>query len=169
MFINISFQSFHKYLVEQLLSMHTDVLASVVSLRKTVKELSAKTDKTVSFPSWTLTLDAQGLSFIDFFHNIPEWGPDLYLPLTPDVSKFQNEIFLSEFQLEHRHKGVDSYLSVAEQMQKSESEFSLDFYTKMGLRNSQIEESAKSDELATQEYVKVTIELVFTLKTNLEI
>ena len=35
------------FLVEQLLAMHTDVLASVNNLRKTVKELSAKTDKTV--------------------------------------------------------------------------------------------------------------------------
>ena len=30
-----------------MLVMHTDVLSSIVSLRKTVKELSAKTDKTV--------------------------------------------------------------------------------------------------------------------------
>jgi hypothetical protein len=35
------------FLVEQLLAMHTDVLASVNNLRKTVKELSTKTDKTV--------------------------------------------------------------------------------------------------------------------------
>ena len=44
----IFFQSFHKFLVEQLLVMHTDVLASIVNLRKTIKELSAKTDKTVT-------------------------------------------------------------------------------------------------------------------------
>ncbi len=50
-------------------------------------------------------------------------------------------------------------------MEKSESEFQIDFYTKMGLRNSQIEESAKSDELATQEYVKVK----FKLKTHFKV
>jgi membrane-associated HD superfamily phosphohydrolase len=50
---------------------------------------------------------------------------------------------------------VDSYLGVAEQMQKSDSEFQIDFYTKMGLRNRQIEENVKKDEQATDEYVKV--------------
>jgi hypothetical protein len=50
-------------------------------------------------------------------------------------------------------------------MEKSESEFQIDFYTKMGLRNSQIEESAKNDELATQEYVKVK----FKLKTHFKV
>jgi hypothetical protein len=48
-------------------------------------------------------------------------------------------------------------------MEKSESEFQIDFYTKMGLRNSQIEESAKSDELATQEYVKVNFKPILPL------
>jgi hypothetical protein len=59
------------------------------------------------------------------------------------------------FQLESRNKGVDTYLIVAEAMHKSDSEFQLDFFTKMGQRNSQIEESAKKDELATHEYLKV--------------
>jgi hypothetical protein len=36
--------------VEQLLVMHANVLASVVDLRKTVEDLSAKTDKTVKRP-----------------------------------------------------------------------------------------------------------------------
>jgi hypothetical protein len=48
-------------------------------------------------------------------------------------------------------------------MEKSESEFQIDFYTKMGLRNSQIEESAKNDELATQEYVKVNFKPILPL------
>jgi hypothetical protein len=47
-------------------------------------------------------------------------------------------------------------LSEAEKLQKSDSDFQIEFFSKMGLRNSQIEESAKHDELATQEYVKVT-------------
>ena len=59
------------------------------------------------------------------------------------------------FQLEQRGQGVDSYLSAAEQMQKSDSEFQLDLYTKMGVRNNQIEESANNDEEATQEFMKV--------------
>ena len=50
---------------------------------------------------------------------------------------------------------MDSYLSAAEQMQKSDSEFQIDLYTKMGLRNNQIEESANNDEEATQEFMKV--------------
>lgn len=64
--------------------------------------------------------------------------------------------FKTSFQLEQRGKGVDSYLSEAEKLQKSDSDFQIEFFSKMGLRNSQIEESAKHDELATQEYVKVT-------------
>jgi hypothetical protein len=40
-------QSIHKFLVDNLLAMHTDVLAAVGNLRKTVQELAAKTDKTV--------------------------------------------------------------------------------------------------------------------------
>ena len=46
-------------------------------------------------------------------------------------------------------------MSAAEQMQKSDSEFQIDLYTKMGLRNNQIEESANNDEEATQEFMKV--------------
>ena len=50
---------------------------------------------------------------------------------------------------------MDSYLSAAEQLQKSDSEFQIDLYTKMGVRNNQIEESANNDEEATQEFMKV--------------
>ena len=45
---------------------------------------------------------------------------------------------------------------MSEQTQKSESEFQIDFYTRMGVRNGQIEENARKDELATEEYVKVS-------------
>jgi len=40
-------QSIHKFLVDNLLAMHSDVLTSVGNLRKTLQELALKTDKTV--------------------------------------------------------------------------------------------------------------------------
>ena len=49
---DVQSQSIHKFLVDNLLVMHADVLASVGNLRKTVQELSLKTDKTVSDPDF---------------------------------------------------------------------------------------------------------------------
>ena len=59
--------------------------------------------------------------------------------------------------IETRTKNVDSYLNVGEQLQKSDAQIQIDFYSKIGLRNLQIEENAKKDELAMEEYVKVII------------
>ena len=44
-------------------------------------------------------------------------------------------------------------------MQKSDSEVQMNFCSKLELRNGHIKDSAKKDELATEEYVKVTFKI----------
>lgn len=58
-----------------------------------------------------------------------------------------------------RTQSVSSYLTSAEHMQKSDSEVQMNFCSKLELRNGHIKDSAKKDELATEEYVKVTFKI----------
>jgi len=45
---DVQSQSIHRFLADNLLVMHSDLLTAVGNLKKTVQELSTKTDKTVA-------------------------------------------------------------------------------------------------------------------------
>ena len=74
--------------------------------------------------------------------------------VTPSLDSFLKPCD-QPLQLETRRTDVGSFLSEAEQLQKSDSEVQTGLYDKLGLRNNLIEENARKDEKATDEYVKV--------------
>lgn len=122
-------ESFHRYLVEQLLGVSSSILAAMKNQEKTVNTLSSKIDKTVSFHAeakkWSCKLNSSRCCYGWFV------------------------------QMETLNSRLDTFMADQDKLHKSHLQDESKMFQSIAQGTDQLRSSFKADRAAAEEYQKV--------------